>query len=188
MPDKTHVNEFSRTVEVEKIAPRGGHSVTIAAEPAERVAVAKRLGLLGLDALTADLTVERAADGVSFTTVGRFDAEVVQECVVSLTPLPAKLHDVVSGHFVPPQRLKAMGEPEEIEDPLAEIPEPIINGTIDLGELVVQHLALALDPYPRQPGVSPALPRTVAPAADTQKPFAGLASLLKNKELNDKNE
>ncbi|MBP7253608.1 MAG: DUF177 domain-containing protein [Alphaproteobacteria bacterium] len=188
MSDKTHVNEFSRIVEVEKIAPRGGHSMSITAEPAERVAVAKRLGLLELDSLIANLTVERAADGVSFTADGTFDADVVQECVVSLTPLSAKLHDIVAGHFVPPQRLSMTGEPEEIENPLAEIPEPIIDGTIDLGELVVQHLALALDPYPRQPGVEPVLPRTVAPVADTQKPFAGLATLLKTKEKSDKKE
>lgn len=185
---KTPVNEFSRLVEVEKIAPRGGHIVAIAAEPVECAAVAKRLGLLSLAALTAQLTVERAADGVSFTVVGTFDAEVVQECVVSLTPLPSQLHDAVSGHFVPPQRLQGAAEPEEIEDPLAEIPEPIVNGAIDLGELIVQHLALALDPYPRQPGVATALPRAAAPASGKLKPFASLATLLKEKEKNDKKE
>lgn len=185
---KTPVNEFSRLVEVEKIAPRGGHTISIAAETAERTAVAKRLGLLGLDALTAQLTVERAADSVSFTVVGTFEAAVVQECVVSLTPLPSRLQDAVSGHFVPPQRLQGAAEPEEIEDPLAEIPEPIVNGAIDLGELIVQHLALALDPYPRQAGVAPALPRGAVATAGKLKPFADLAMLLKEKEKNDKKE
>lgn len=33
-------------------------------------------------------------------------------------------------------------------------PEPLDGPLLDLGELVSQHLSLAVDPYPRAPGVS----------------------------------
>lgn len=187
MQDKNHVNEFSRCIDVEKIAPQG-HFVTITAEADECRAVAERLGLLTLDSLKATLTVTRMADGDSYTVTGNLDAAVTQECVVSLTPIPSTVHEAVSGLFVPPKHLATNESHEEIEDPLADVPEPIVNGAIDLGELVVQHLALVLDPYPRQSGIAPALPRGVAMGEDRQKPFAGLAALLKTKEKNDKKE
>lgn len=186
MPDKSNENEFSRLVEVEKVAPQG-HVATLRAEPDECRAVAKRLGLLALDSLTATLTVRRLADGVSYGVKGVFDAAVVQECVVSLTPLPSKLHDDVGGLFVPAKHL-ADDDGAEIDDPLADAPEPIKDGAIDLGELVVQHLALGLDPYPRLAGVEPALPRSVAADKDTRKPFSDLATLLKSKEKTNEKE
>ena len=37
------------------------------------------------------------------------------------------------------------------EDEAAEI-DPIVDGHVDLGEVVAETLALELDPYPRQPG------------------------------------
>lgn len=184
MPDKSTVNEFSRLVEIDKVPPQG-FSLTIEAEPDERAAIARRLGLLELPSLRATLAVTRLADGESFAVKGKLEAAVVQECVVSLTPIAAKVHEAVSGLFVPARQL-AVGGHEEIDDPLAEIPEAISNNAIDVGELVVQHLALGLDPYPRQEGVAPALPRAAAPSEDTRKPFAGLGALLKAKDRDDK--
>lgn len=186
MSDKSTVNELIRLVEIDKVPPQG-FSLTIEAEPDERTAIARRLGLLELPSLRATLTVTRLADGESFGVKGKLEAAVVQECVVSLTPIAAKVDEAVSGLFVPARQL-AVGKHEEIDDPLAEIPEAISNGAIDVGELVVQHLALGLDPYPRQAGVAPALPRSVAPSEEKRKPFEGLAALLQNKEKNDKKE
>ena len=49
------------------------------------------------------------------------------------------------------------------------------GATIDLGEATVEQLALALDPFPRKPGI--ALPEEAAEAPDTPircaGPFAG---------------
>jgi len=43
----------------------------------------------------------------------------------------------------------------EIDPNISEedIPEPMFNGRIDIGELAAQHLSLALDPYPHAEGV-----------------------------------
>ena len=35
-----------------------------------------------------------------------------------------------------------------------DLPEPLLTHEIDLGDLVSQHLALVLDPYPRRPGIA----------------------------------
>ena len=49
------------------------------------------------------------------------------------------------------------------EDP----PEPIRAGRMELGELVAQHLSLALDPYPRKPGAE--LPAEVVPPDEPER-------------------
>jgi hypothetical protein len=42
--------------------------------------------------------------------------------------------------------------PDEVSLALEEdLPEPIENGVIDIGEVVTQYLSLSLDPYPRSP-------------------------------------
>jgi uncharacterized metal-binding protein YceD (DUF177 family) len=66
------------------------------------------------------------------------------------------------------------------EDP----PEVAVGGRIDLGEIAVVHLALALDPYPRAPGAAfDAKAWGVEPEKDekptTVSPFAALAKLKK---------
>jgi hypothetical protein len=53
------------------------------------------------------------------------------------------------------------------------------DDTIDLGEVVVEQLALTLDPYPRAPGAvfdPAALPGYEAPEAEVS-PFAALVKL-----------
>ena len=61
-------------------------------------------------------------------------------------------------------------------DPEHEPPETIIDGVIDIGELAAQFLALALDPYPRAPGV--ALDQVWSDGDEpTSSPFAAIEKL-----------
>ena len=80
---------------------------------------------------------------------GVVSAHVVQNCVVSLAPVTSDLEEEFDLLLVP-----------EIED---EAPEPefedeeietYVGNTVDLGEIGAIELALALDPYPRAPGVT----------------------------------
>ncbi len=54
-----------------------------------------------------------------------------------------------------PAETLALEQVREVEiDPNADDPpDPIEGGRIDLGALVVEHLALEIDPFPRKPGV-----------------------------------
>ncbi len=70
------------------------------------------------------------------------------------------------------------GQGEVLVDPEGVDPaEPLPAEGIDLGELVVQELAVALDPYPRKPGAEvPAEYRP--PEVETKEgPFAALKAL-----------
>ena len=169
--------ELSRPLLVDKI-PAGGIEEHIVASPAERKALAVRFGLLDLAKLEADLNVDREK-GHMVAVTGTLTADVVQSCVVTLEPVPAHVMDSIDILYAPRTLLDVGANPphsDAIED---EAPEPIVNGQIDLGELVAQHLAVALDPYPRKPGVSLDALKPEATGENTNKPFAKLVEIKK---------
>jgi uncharacterized metal-binding protein YceD (DUF177 family) len=128
--------------------------------------VAAHLELQNVGRLVAKLAIAPVPGGVELT--GRFDADVIQACVITLEPVKATLGGEISRRFVNTPRprpepaagkgRKPKAEKDEPEegwiDPDEEVPDPIVDGQIDLGAVVVEELALALDPYPKAPGAS----------------------------------
>ena len=146
--------EFSRIVAVDRL-DQGEVVEAISAGAQERVALAARFGLVALDSLSAQVSLRRIGHGPVVRVEGRLSAEVVQNCVVSLEPV----HNWVEEDFVllyAPEG-SGGGHSHVLEDGLDfkedDWPEPLEEGRIDSGEAVAQQLALALDPYPRKPGV-----------------------------------
>jgi hypothetical protein len=160
--------EFSRRVPVRAL-PADGKAFRFEATEAERRAIAARLGLPGIDRLEASFTMIPQGNGARAR--GRFEATIVQHCVVTLEPVTNRVEGEINQVYT-----AETGKPADAElvfDALAEEPpEPLIGGAAELGELVVEHLALALDPYPRVPGAQADLPREGAGVPET--PFAKL--------------
>lgn len=173
--------EFSRPVQVALLPARVTRQ-SIAAEPGECVALVERLGLVELKSLSAKLSLEPLAGG-KVRVNGRLTAEVVQGCVVTLAPLEASVTDEFELTFGPPDAEMDDGDEIELSWDSEDPPDPIIDGCIDLGEVVVEHLALALDPFPRAPGAAfEPPPEPENPPDDRVKPFAVLATLRQKKE------
>jgi uncharacterized metal-binding protein YceD (DUF177 family) len=153
---------------------RNSRGLRLEADEATRAAVARALGLPAIKRLTADVTVKSWLDGAEIA--GHIDAEVTQVCGVTLDPFDAPVSDDFTVRAVPagsPHAADAAGE-DALVDPEADDPPDVVRGgAIDLGGYVVEHLALALDPFPRKPGV------VFDPPADTQpeSPFAVLKGL-----------
>lgn len=146
--------EFSRTIPVDRLR-RGVVSEHIEANERERQALAERFELEAVGRLTADVRLEALPNGM-VRVAGRLDAAVVQTCVVSLESVPATVSENFSALFAPPEMIGDEDGDIDIDfEALAEeeddLPEPIVNHRIDIGELTAQHLSLALDPYPRAP-------------------------------------
>ncbi len=167
--------EFSRPVTVDRLTDRPAVE-EIEATAAERQALGRRFALLSLDRLAARLRLSRLQAGV-VRIEGRFEAEVVQACVVSLEPVPVRLAEEFSVIYDASQ-----GEERQVSIRLdaEEPPETLVGGVIDLGETVVQRFAMALDPYPRAPGAE------LAPAGQPtddepgeKGPFAALGNLAR---------
>jgi uncharacterized metal-binding protein YceD (DUF177 family) len=177
------------TVPVDVVSlPANGRVYTLAADETVRAAVAAHLELQEVGRLMATLTVAPTPGGVELT--GRFDADVTQTCVISLEPVKATLGGEIDRRFVnaPRPRPESAGkdrkprgkkdEPEEgWVDPDEDVPDPILDGRIDLGAVVVEELALALDPYPRTSGASFKDLTAAQPMGEPRResPFAALA-------------
>ena len=150
-------NEFPRPISTESL-PAGGAAFDVAATPEERRALARRFDLLGLESLTARGRVERVPAGALVRVSGALEAAVVQECVVSLEPVASTVRAPLERLYgdapaVVVAAASSGGAGGEVTvDPEDDEVEPLsAGGAIDLGELVAEELALALDPYPRAP-------------------------------------
>lgn len=168
-------NEFSRIVTPDRLgAPRIVECLE--ASPAERDAVARRLGILAVDRLAAELTV-KSLGGRLFRVEGRWEAAVQQACVVTLEPVPARLEGRLEASYEAGGKA-AGGGSEVVVDPEADDPPEVLPAEgVDLGELVVQELAVALDPYPRAPGAEVPAEFQPSGAEEVKGPFAALAAL-----------
>lgn len=156
--------EFSRPLALGLVGP-GGRSESLVATPEECAALARRFNILEVSSLAAVLRLSQEPDGAVLAE-GRLSAAVTQACVVTQEPVPELVDVPVAVRLLPPGQEEADG-PEDID----EIACP--DGVADLGEVVAEQLALALDPYPRAPGAE--LP---AEAQDgTAGAFAALARL-----------
>ena len=135
------VPEFSRPLIVDRVPRKGSHEV-FAAEVPELVALAKRFDLVALHSLKARLlAVPWRGGGLKVT--GSVEANLNQISVVSLEVFNSVQKFEVERFFLPPS---------VTVDPVLDEADPIVDGLVDLGELVSETLGLELDPYPRQPG------------------------------------
>ncbi|HZP08494.1 DUF177 domain-containing protein [Methyloceanibacter sp.] len=130
-------------------------SGTIEATPAEMAAIAKLLDLRGLERLGMTYRLRRIGAG-RVRLNGELAAKVIQTCVVSLDPVLSDVAVPVEAEFWPEEMIAAHQAHEEEQGAatLADWPEPISEGRIDLGPVVYETLATSLDPYPRKEGVS----------------------------------
>jgi uncharacterized metal-binding protein YceD (DUF177 family) len=153
--------------------PRDGLSQEIEATDRERAALAALNGLPEISRLTARLRISKWRRGVRVE--GGLSARLAYTCVVSLEPFEAEIEEPIDVKFLPASDKPPATELLSDEDDIDEL----VDGGLDLGALVSQFFTLALDPYPRKPGVAFA-PPTEGAAPET--PFAALRALSDREE------
>ncbi|MEM7210463.1 MAG: DUF177 domain-containing protein [Pseudomonadota bacterium] len=112
--------------------------------------------------------------------MARLTAALEQACVVSLTPVPEKIDEIVERDLLP-------GPNPELEDELELGPHDdegpdYFQDIIDIGAIALEQLSLAMDPYPRAPDAAMNVGQFTEPGIkpltdDDVKPFASLAEL-----------
>lgn len=159
--------EFSRPLLVDRV-PADGSFEKIAAEPAECEALARRLGVPAVHAVSAGLRAKPWRGG-GLKIEGRLLADLDQVSVVSLETFRHQVSFEVLRYFLPFGATPANDEADA---------DPIQQGEVDLGAIVAETLALELDAYPRKPGETfgDHLEFADEPAKPTS-PFAALSSL-----------
>lgn len=149
-------SEFHRLINIENIEPQG-HTFSIEASARERKALARRFSVLSIESLLARGTLVQCADHSTVRLRASLESEVVQQCVVSLQPVMQRIDVEFSREYyqATAHEWAGLGDADgEIFLDLSsdELPEPIVAGAIDLGEVVAEQLALELDPFPRSSG------------------------------------
>ena len=166
-----NLSEFSRLIDPRKI---DAGPLVLQANEQERAALAKRFGLVSVNALTATIDLEPKPNGV--TANGSLQADIIQSCAVSGDDLPAQIDEMIALKFVPEQ----VREPSEEEIELApeELDEIEYAGErFDLGEAVAQTMALAIDPFAEGPRADQV--RAEKGLASDDEPSGPLAEALK---------
>jgi uncharacterized metal-binding protein YceD (DUF177 family) len=145
------------------------------ASEAERAALAHALDITAVTDLRASYVIQPLGRG-RYRLAGEIEAGVIQSCVVTLEPVPGRIAERFEAEFMPaPELARAEGHHEEMEALAAADLEPIVHDRIEVGRIVYEHVAAALDPYPRKAGAS--LEQAVPEAGERESPFAVLSKL-----------
>ena len=137
--------EFHRPISLDRIGTLG-LDMTVTATPAECAALAIRMKLPAVLALSCVFHLLRESRDKVLAR-GILSATVTQTCVISLEDFEAGVREVFQVRFVP------SGEEADEADPDSDDEIGFEGNMIDLGEAAAEQLGLALDPYPRMPGV-----------------------------------
>jgi uncharacterized metal-binding protein YceD (DUF177 family) len=169
--------------------PETGLHREFEADLAEREAMAEVAALREITSASASFDMSLKSGGRVHVT-GHLKARIGQNCVVTLDPIENEIDEAIDMMFAPPEQIakfsnpvdEATGSDAEIADP----PEPIINGVIDLGRVATDALFLAVDPYPRKPGA--VFDPRLEPLEPQDHPFAALKALRSDAKSGASNE
>jgi uncharacterized metal-binding protein YceD (DUF177 family) len=152
---------------------QAGAEVTVAPSKDDLARIAQWVGVEAVEAFSAKVALKRVSQ-TRFSLDAALEADIVQACVVTLEPV--KGHIIHSFH----RDLFLTQAPQALEIDLAPVDddgrEEIDNLRYDLAMPLLEELALAIDPYPRAPGVAFEPPPDKDPP---EHPFAALKALKK---------
>lgn len=174
---------FDAVVRIDKL-PAGGRSIKVDADPATCVAIAARMNVTSVEHFKAELTVAPLRGGLR--ALGKISARIVQPSVVSFEPVSQDIAETVDRVFLPagPEEQHAPGSEVFVDLEDDDFPDHIDGAEVDLSELLLETLALAIDAYPRQQGES--LESLGVSTGDGESgPFAALSRLKGAKKSDD---
>jgi len=167
---------WSVPIRIEDVPEEGTH-INLSADDNTRAAIAELAGLPALPRLEASFEVT-PHHRRGLRVIGQVSATVGQTCVVTLEPVENEIRESIDLVFLPGAAAPASGA-EDIAPGVADPPEALVDGTVDLGELAIEFLILGIDPYPRKPG---AVFEDVSVGEAAAHPFAALAKLKEKRD------
>ena len=186
--------EWSVLVDAQTVTANPQKMRISAAEDVRKL-LCERLDLATISSLSADVTLHREKGNVIHVN-GLMKANVTQNCVVTMDPVQTQIEQTFEGWYADQDRIvmlakarhERLGRLTDSEIPILEEkedPEPLVNGMIDIGELVVQSLSLELDSFPRRRGLEETEPAEVSvgpvEVSIRKNPFEGLKNWKKSK-------
>ena len=166
--------------------PASGRELEVAPDAAALAAMAQVLKVTAVESFHASLTAVKLRGGIRVQ--GRLTARVVQPSVLTFEAVAQDIDEPVDRLFVQgPDRPHNPAPGAEIFVDLEDedFPDHVDGNEVDLSALLIETLALAIDPYPRLPGES--LDTLGLDLTDKEAgPFAGLESLKNSDDTGSK--
>ncbi|MEO0400011.1 MAG: YceD family protein [Pseudomonadota bacterium] len=175
---KTHKGtfDFKATLQVDA----GPLRFSLNATPEQQADAASRLDVVAVTALAGEgvIKVKGAKGAVREAIIeGVASAALTRRCVASLEPMDEDVETPFKVRLV---------EAVDEEDSHSDDDVDLLDGdAVDVGDLLIQQVALAMQPYPRKAD-APSFPKADAPPTDSASPqdtktsgaFADLKTLL----------
>ena len=140
---------FEHDVQADRVRPGDPVETDLVMSEADRARLAAAFGVLGVEALSGEARAARR--GGLIEVEGTVRARLIRECVASLEPMTEAIDEAFRVAYTEAAPRPVEGEVEADLD----APEPIEDGTLDLGAVLLEQLVLAMDPHPRIEGASP---------------------------------
>lgn len=178
MKPESNDRPWSFPIPVSQIPDAGLHH-ELTASDAQRERLREVGGVLDVRRASASFDVFNIS-GERVQVTGTVRSRVLQTCVVTLDEIENDIEEHIDVTFAPASLIPSKarmpsGDDGEDAAEIPDLPEPIIDGQIDLGELAAEFLLLAIEPYPRKPG---AVFESPAEELDPDEhPFAALKAL-----------
>lgn len=156
--------------------PTAGRDIDITVDREVREAIAAQLEVTAVDRLQVKLHAVRFRGGIRVT--GHLKGLVVQPSVVSLEPVTEEVGEPVDRIFLPGGEKAFAGKADAevfVDLDGDDVPDHFEGNEADLSDLIVETLALSIDPYPRLEGESIGIAGDEDDEDDS--PFAGLRAL-----------
>jgi uncharacterized metal-binding protein YceD (DUF177 family) len=139
-----------------------------------------RLGISKIFSLALDAQLQRTIIGDIYQVSGNIKLIAERSCIVTLENFIETTEGVFDEYFTTSPEQATDQSEQLLIDPAEDEVTLLEQDSIDIGELALQHLVLALNPYPRAPDAP--LAAGDEAIAKTQRPFAGLDALLAQKK------
>jgi hypothetical protein len=154
-----------------------GYEARIVPDAKDRARLAEWVEVEAIEKFEGTVELRRQARD-RFLYEAQLEADIVQTCVVTLEPVKAHIsrafHRVL--HLIPNvHRFADKGGAVTLDAADDDAPEEIERSRYDLAGPLLEEFVLAIDPYPRAPGVAFELPETES--IKPESPFAVLSRL-----------
>ncbi len=172
---------FDAIVRIDRM-PAAGRDLQVSLDEPTRAALADLLKISAVDAFDATLQVAPLRGGLR--AQGRLVADIVQPSVVTFEPVSQHIDEAIDRVFLPEASTHKPTPGSEVFVDLEDddFPDHIDGPEVDLSALLIETLALAIDPYPRLPGES--LDSVgIDLGKDMSGPFAALQKLKKSTDI-----
>lgn len=154
-----------------------GAEITVAATPEQRAQLAKWVKVDSVEKFEGLVSLKRLS-ATRFAYRAEISADVIQSCVVTLEPVPSHLAlEIDRSLLLVKLPRRGVAGPQEVFPASDEGPEQIEDTRYDIAAPLLEEFSLAIEPYPRAPGV------VFNPPADedsTRSPFEALKSLKRD--------